>query len=112
MSPLVLRGGQRRCLIALACCLLFNAQARPAAIATNDNLLPNLAVGKHIDGRLEVFQVDGRGELRHRWEAKSAREWSSWSGLGGNFYPSVTVIADAEGRLMVFAVDRYTTGRV
>ena len=108
MSPFVLLSGWRRWLIAFAIFLLLNTEVCSAGIATNNNLLPNLAVGKNIDGRLEVFQVDGSGELRHRWEAKSAREWSSWASLGGNFNPSVTVIADARGRLMVFAVDRAT----
>ncbi len=41
-----------------------------------------LAVGKNSDGRLELFQIDFDGEVRHRWQKQRNGDWSPWSGLG------------------------------
>jgi ligand-binding sensor domain-containing protein/signal transduction histidine kinase len=64
--------------------------------------------GQRADGQLEVFTVDDRGELRHRWQKPSTGDWSAWSSLGGAILPSIAVINDAEGRMEVFGVDRLT----
>jgi ligand-binding sensor domain-containing protein/signal transduction histidine kinase len=68
--------------------------------------LAGLAVGNNADGRLEVFQVDGSGELRHRWQREFTRDWSSWSSLGGDFSPGISVLSDSTGRLVIFALNR------
>jgi hypothetical protein len=34
---------------------------------TKDSPTGQLAVGQNADGRLEVFQIDVEGALRHRW---------------------------------------------
>jgi ligand-binding sensor domain-containing protein/signal transduction histidine kinase len=65
-------------------------------------------VGQKSDGQLEVFRVDDRGELRHRWQKPAIGDWSAWSSLGGAVLPTIAVANDADGRLAVFAVDRAT----
>ncbi len=67
-----------------------------------------LAVGNNRDGRLEVFQVDRTGELRHRWQRESLQDWSTWAGLGGHFQPGAALAHDAMDRLCVFVVDQST----
>jgi len=79
-----------------------DGQAAPAAPMTS------LAVGHNADGRMEVFFVDGKGGLRHRWQRESTHDWSSWSGLGGTFSPGVAVTSDLSGRMVIFAVERDT----
>ncbi|HEX3716704.1 MAG TPA: two-component regulator propeller domain-containing protein [Verrucomicrobiae bacterium] len=68
--------------------------------------IAGLAVGNNADGRIEVFQVDHNGDLRHRWQREFTRDWSSWSSLGGEFAPGVAIVNDSTGRLGVFALNR------
>jgi ligand-binding sensor domain-containing protein/signal transduction histidine kinase len=68
--------------------------------------VPSLVVANNADGRLEVFHVDEKGELRHRWQRESTHDWSAWSSLGGVFSPGVAAARDDTGRLVVFAVER------
>ena len=63
-------------------------------------------VGKNTDGQLELFEVDGSGQLRQRYQKKSNGDWSAWATLGGSFLPGIAVGNDADGRLKVFAVDQ------
>lgn len=111
MNPFVLVRGGRKLFVFIALCLL-NTKTFAAHSAAKDDpfSFSNLAVGTNADGRLEIFQVDRNGDLRHRWQGKSPHEWSSWSTLGTGFFPGVTVASDAHGRLMVFAV--YRTSKV
>ena len=91
--------------LAVGLCLRFIADTTASA-AEVDSLAGKPVVGKNADGVLEVFEVDARGELRHRWQKKSNGDWSSWSSLGTGFFPGLAVADDAAGRMDVFAVDR------
>lgn len=79
--------------------------------AASDSWSANLTVATNADGRLELFEVDGDGGLRHRWQRESLHDWSAWSGLGGPggpFLPGFAAVNDSSGRLWVFAVNRNT----
>jgi ligand-binding sensor domain-containing protein/signal transduction histidine kinase len=65
-------------------------------------------VGQNQDGRLEVFRVDVRGELFHKWQKETNGDWSPWVSLGGWLWPDIAVANQADGRLEAFAVDRVT----
>lgn len=65
-----------------------------------------LAVAHDSDGRLELFQVDFDGEVRHRWQRENNGDWSPWAILGGAFLPGIAANLDAEGKLEVFAIDQ------
>lgn len=65
-----------------------------------------LAVARNSDDRLELFQVDIDGEVRHRWQKERNGEWSPWSTLGGSFLPGIAASLDANGNLEVFGVDQ------
>ena len=71
-----------------------------------NTLAGQLAVGKNSDGRLELFQIDIDGEVRHRWQKERNGDWSPWSTLGGSFLPGVAVGLDANGELEAFAIDQ------
>lgn len=79
-------------------------------VLADENDLPvgKPVVGRNADARLEVFQVDSRGELRHRWQKEPNGNWSAWASFTGNYYPGIAVANDADGHLEVFAVDRAT----
>ncbi len=64
-----------------------------------------LAVAHDADGRLELFQIDFSGELRHRWQRENNGDWSPWSILGGSSLQYVAAGIDADGKLVVFAID-------
>jgi ligand-binding sensor domain-containing protein/signal transduction histidine kinase len=102
----IVPGRRARLLFAVltAGCLVLTTTSR----AATNSWTANLAVGTNIDGRLEVFDIGGNGDLRHRWQRESLHDWSAWSVLGGSFLPGVAVVNDAAGRLGVFAVDRAT----
>lgn len=74
--------------------------------AENDPLIGKPVVVKNADGRLEVFQIDGNGALRHRWQKEPNGNWSAWSDLGGAFFPGIAAAENADGQLEIFAVDR------
>jgi ligand-binding sensor domain-containing protein/signal transduction histidine kinase len=86
--------------------LLFVLLETAPPCRAEDAWTANLACGTNVDGRLEVFDVDRNGDLRHRWQRESLHDWSGWSILGGPFLPGVAVVNDETGRLAVFAVDR------
>ncbi len=85
--------------------IAIKASAAPLDSALNSPA-GQLVVGQNSDGRLELFQIDFDGEVRHRWQRKFNGDWSPWSILGGSFLPGVAVILDADGKLEVFAVDQ------
>ena len=76
------------------------------SLAENSFPIGKPVVGKNADGRLEVFQVDNAGELRHRWQKEPHGDWSAWSDLGGTFFPDIAVASNGGGQLEVFAVNR------
>lgn len=80
-------------------------------VAASIDAAPNmpvgqLAVAKNSDGRLELFEIDFDGEARHRWQKERNGDWSPWSTFGGSFIPGVAARLDAEGVLVVFAIDQ------
>lgn len=75
------------------------------ATPTDDVLIGKPVVGKNIEGHLEVFRVDGDGQLRHRWQKQSNGDWSAWSSLGGSFLPGIAIGNFFDGQMVVFAVD-------
>lgn len=74
--------------------------------AAEENWPGTLAVAQNPDGRLELFKTDTEGALLHRWQKVPNGEWSPWSNLGGKLLPGLAVASDADGRLVVFAVDK------
>lgn len=70
----------------------------------------DFVVDKNNDGRLEVFAVDGNGNLCHAWQTQASSTsdtggvWSSWEPLGQGFLGKPAVISDALGQLHVFGV--------
>jgi len=75
-------------------------------IAPNTNVLPDLAVERNADGRLEIFALDSVGALWHTWQTSPGDGWFHWFSSGR---PQVTldwldVIQNADGRLEVFAL--------
>ncbi|MDB6021100.1 MAG: hypothetical protein JWQ04_957, partial [Pedosphaera sp.] len=79
--------------------------ADSGAAVEHDPVIGKPVAGKNADGRLEVFQIDSLGELRHRWQKEPNGNWSAWSGLGGTFFPGIAVAKNADGQLEIFAVD-------
>ncbi|HUC84886.1 MAG TPA: two-component regulator propeller domain-containing protein, partial [Candidatus Acidoferrales bacterium] len=93
-----------KALAALAVVLWLSA---PHVLAQEMDMLSGKPiVGRNADGQLQIFEVDGNGELRQRWQRKSDGDWSSWSSLGGCFLPGIAVANGADGRLQIFAVNR------
>lgn len=62
-------------------------------------------LGQNNDGRLELFLVDGHGEVWHRWQDKMGR-WMRWHSLGppGERAQASTpaVVRNKDGRLELF----------
>ncbi len=80
-------------------------------------LSDELAAGRNLDGRLEVFaigDIGGHGTIWHIWQVTPGGGWSDWSLLGTSpAHPSfphplvttpITVWRNNDGRLEVFAV--------
>lgn len=100
------RYGRPRLFGAVFCILLW--LAAPAVPCLAGGPWTNwLNIGTNADGRLELFEVQQDGVIRHRWQRESLHDWSSWSTLGGSFEPGIAVVNDASGRLVVFAVQRH-----
>ncbi len=79
----------------------------PSGAATGGTGLGQPVVGRNADGRLDVFKVDADGQLRVRWR-KTTGDWSSWIPLGGSCCPGIAVTTNADGQLLIFAVDQAT----
>src|SRR5437763_11067609 len=54
-------------------------------------------IGRNVNGQLEVFKVDAKGELRHRWQKASDGDWSAWSRLSGGCLPGIAVTTNRAG---------------
>lgn len=74
--------------------------------AFDDSLVGKPVVAKNPDGHLELFKVDAKGQLLHRWQKVSDGNWSGWSSLGGNFAPGIALATNRDGALEVFAINR------
>ena len=86
--------------------LLLATPAPPAPQPTSveDNMI---ATGQNADGRLETFegQVDGR--IRHKWQIAPNATWSDWVDMGapaGTCARGLSVGRNADGRLELFAI--------
>jgi hypothetical protein len=72
-------------------------------------VVKSIAVTRNADGRLEVFAVGGDSSVWHQAQTSagsslgSGSSWSGWSDLGG-VVSSISVAANADGRLEVFAI--------
>jgi hypothetical protein len=75
------------------------------AVAVDVPRMGQLVVGQNADGRLELFQVDRDGELRHRSQKASHSDWSPWSSLGGVIEVGLAGANNPDGTSEVFAVD-------
>lgn len=63
------------------------------------------AVGRNLDGRLEVFIRAGDGRIFHRWQqAPGGPMVATWASMDGSFAADPVVGVDQNGRLEVFAV--------
>ena len=68
-----------------------------------------LAIGKNLDGRLEVFCRNG-GQIWHAWQTAPNNGWSGWTILNATFNHFIgdpVVTSNADGRLEVFCIDEY-----
>jgi hypothetical protein len=63
------------------------------------------AVARNLDGRMEVFSLDGANRLVHSWQTSPNGQFAPWSDFGfiAQFPP--TVARNDDGRLIVFAVN-------
>jgi ligand-binding sensor domain-containing protein/signal transduction histidine kinase len=86
----------------------FGADNQRAETGPESNVLSlegKPVVGRNANGLLEIFEVDQRGELRHRWQKPASGDWSAWSTLGKSALPGIAVATNAAGAIHVFALD-------
>ncbi|MBV8906280.1 MAG: hypothetical protein JOZ22_21795 [Acidobacteriia bacterium] len=70
------------------------------------SIQPGFVAGKNLDGRLEVFGVDGRFTVWHNYQTPGGT-WSGWSSLPGvQAEPQLATARNLDGRLEIFGVDR------
>ncbi len=66
---------------------------------------PQLAVGRDLDGTLELFGIDRGGTVWRAWQTAPGGAWQGWSALGGGrIAPGFAVGMDGAGRLTLFGV--------
>ncbi|ACU70969.1 Domain of unknown function DUF1906 [Catenulispora acidiphila DSM 44928] len=64
----------------------------------------SVAVGRHADGRLEVFAVMSDGSVQNRFQDSAGGAWSDWGVFASSkTAKALTVVAHADGRLELFA---------
>jgi hypothetical protein len=71
-----------------------------------------IAVGRNVDGRLEVFGLSSNGAIWNCWQAAPGGSWSAWNSLGGPVGVSLDTVAvgtNADGHLEIFAIADGTT---
>ena len=84
-------------------------QTEPAEWSAWTDLGPELAqdpvVAESVDGRLELFAIDGDGLLGHRAQLDPSGDagWSAWEQLGPPDSGRPAVFQNADGRLELFA---------
>src|SRR5579859_5992676 len=79
----------------------------PGFASASENAPPDRpVVGRAADGQLEIFRLDDKGRLLHRWRRAGNGEWSFWSNLGGSLSTGLVVANNAGGLMSVFAVDK------
>jgi hypothetical protein len=85
---------------------------------------PNIQLGlgpvvaTNADGRLEVFSLEGEGDLWHIWQSAYEAGWSQWTSLGNPFAGTrreqfnFNVIRDADDRLELFTSGKDTVQHI
>jgi hypothetical protein len=63
-----------------------------------------LAVGRNLDGRLEVFSIGLDGFLRHQWQVTPGGVWTGEMVLGPGQAQEIAVDANQDGRLEIFYI--------
>lgn len=77
----------------------WSSLARPPS----SNLVGKPAIGMNLDGRLDVFAVDSRGNVYHNPQSNSgSTQYAGWSLIGGGKIGDPTVALDADRKLNVF----------
>src|ERR1039457_4157803 len=97
---------ERRAALRVIVAGLLALRGAIAAGAEEESAAGRPVVGKNADGYLEVFKVETDGELLHRWQKRASGDWSSWVSLSGAVQPGIAVVANVDGRMQAFAVDR------
>jgi hypothetical protein len=64
------------------------------------------AVMYNIDGRIELFAVDGNGNLIHMFQTQANGNWGSPTTISGVNVRDLRLGINADGRLELFAVDQ------
>jgi hypothetical protein len=76
-------------------------------VASKEGDTPSIAVGRDVDGRVEVMWVDSFGTLWQRWETSAGGSWSAgfvrWS---SSPVVRAAMTRNVDGRLEAFAVRR------
>jgi hypothetical protein len=72
--------------------------------------LHQVAVGKNLDGRLEVFAVSTDGSLWQIWQTATNNGWSHWENRGKPSAGGIELASPAVGKSMT--VGRYQDGRL
>jgi hypothetical protein len=62
----------------------------------------SIAVGRNLDGRLEVFARGTDSALWHTWQTTPNGGWSGWASLGGGILATPAIAANSDGRLEAF----------
>jgi hypothetical protein len=71
----------------------------------------SVAIGRHADGRIEVFAVMSDGSVQNRFETTADGAWSGWNVFApAQSARALTVGPHADGRMELFAVT--PTGRI
>lgn len=86
----------------------FASLTAPPAPPTSSTMeSPVIASAQNADGRLEAFEGELDGRVRHRWQVAPNGTWSDWVDLGaptGTCARGLSAARNADGRLEVFAV--------
>ena len=86
----------------------------PTFSLPDNNGIPISAL--NADGRKELFNVTGSGDVIHKWETVQNGNWVDWTSMGAHDLKKIAIGYQADGRLQIFAigVDRtlYSTKQI
>jgi hypothetical protein len=82
--------------------LTSSADASAPRASGAEHLLPNLAVARNVDGRLEVFGIGAGGLVWHIAQQSPDGPWGNWSLINIRLRPGFIVGQNSDGRLQIF----------
>ncbi|WFB06746.1 matrilysin family metalloendoprotease [Streptomyces sp. LX-29] len=63
----------------------------------------DIAVGRHTDGRMEIFAAGLDRAVWHNWQMVPNDGWSGWASLQGGITTDIAIGRNADGRMEIFA---------